>query len=81
LNAHARDSAGRAHAEHAHDNDHENFVLEGTDEVLFDGDYHPAGRPGDVVFVPPGATHQYRNASDGPFRFMCGVPVSMITGT
>jgi len=27
--------------EHAHDNEHENFVLEGSGEVLYDGEFHP----------------------------------------
>ena len=55
-------------------------MLQGSGEVLFDGVYHPLS-PGDVVFVPAGATHQYRNAGDGPFRFLCGIPVARIIGT
>ena len=66
--------------EHAHANEHENFVLEGAGEVLYDGDFHPVG-PGDVVFIPPKSVHQYRNAGDVTFRFLCGVPVPRIMGT
>lgn len=66
--------------EHAHDNEHENFVLDGSGEVLYEGAFHPVG-PGDVVFIPASAVHQYRNSGDGTFRFLCGVPVSRIIGT
>jgi quercetin dioxygenase-like cupin family protein len=66
--------------EHAHDNEHENFVLEGAGEVLYDGMFHPVG-PGDVIFIPPSSVHQYRNAGEGTFRFLCGVPVPRIMGT
>jgi len=66
--------------EHAHDNEHENFVLDGAGEVLYDGEFHPVG-PGDVVFIPPKSVHQYRNGGPDTFRFLCGVPVGRIIGT
>lgn len=66
--------------EHAHDNEHENFVLEGSGEVLYHGEFHPLG-PGDVVFIPPASVHQYRNTGEGTLRFLCGVPVPRLIGT
>lgn len=58
---------------HSHPNEHENFVIEGSGEVMYAGEWHPLV-PGDVVFIPPGAPHQYRNTGDATFRFLCGVP-------
>lgn len=63
--------------EHEHENEHENYILEGRGEVLFEGTYYPVG-PGDVVFVPGGSVHQYRNTGEAPFRFLCGVPTSKV---
>jgi quercetin dioxygenase-like cupin family protein len=63
--------------DHSHPNEHENFVLEGEGDVMFEGEWHPVG-PGDVIFVPPGARHQYRNPGSAPFRFLCSVPVSRL---
>ena len=31
-------------------------------------------QPGDVVFIPGGAPHDYRNIGDEPFVFLCLVP-------
>ncbi|MHB8895298.1 MAG: cupin domain-containing protein [Candidatus Geothermincolia bacterium] len=59
--------------DHSHANEHENFVVEGVGEVMMEGEWHPLV-VGDVVFVPPGARHQYRNTGDTTFRFLCGVP-------
>lgn len=63
--------------DHAHPNEHENFVVSGKGQVMIEGEWHPLA-DGDVVFVPPGVRHQYRNAGDEPFRFLCGVPVSRL---
>jgi quercetin dioxygenase-like cupin family protein len=63
--------------DHHHANEHENFVIDGKGEVMVDGQWHPLG-VGDVIFVPPGVRHQYKNAGDTVFRFICGVPVSRL---
>ena len=63
--------------DHAHPNEHENFVVSGSGEVMIEGNFHSVG-PGDVVFVPPGIRHQYRNTGSEPFRFLCGIPVSKL---
>jgi len=63
--------------DHAHANEHENFVVEGAGEVMIEGRWHPVGE-GDVIFVPPAARHQYRNTTDVTFRFLCGVPAARL---
>lgn len=61
--------------DHSHHHEHENFVVEGKGKVRIHSEWHEVG-PGSVVFVPPGVRHQYRNAGDTPFKFLCGVPVN-----
>jgi quercetin dioxygenase-like cupin family protein len=61
--------------DHAHPYEHENFAVSGAGEVMVEGAWHPVSA-GDVVFVPAGVRHQYRNASDETFRFLCGIPVA-----
>lgn len=58
---------------HAHAYEHEVFVLDGTGVVL-EGDQEHALRPGSVVFVPPGAMHQFRNTGGEPLVFLCLIP-------
>jgi quercetin dioxygenase-like cupin family protein len=52
---------------HAHWFEHENFVLSGEGEVQIGDQVYPI-RAGDVVFVPPHVTHQYRNTGQEPLR-------------
>lgn len=61
--------------DHSHSHEHENFIVEGRGQVRLHDEWHDVG-PGSVVFVPPGVRHQYRNAGDKPFLFLCGVPIS-----
>lgn len=70
-------ASGGSTPDHAHPNEHENFVLSGAGEVMIEGEWHSLGE-GDVVFVPPGARHQYRNTGAETFKFLCGVPVSRL---
>jgi quercetin dioxygenase-like cupin family protein len=60
---------------HRHDFEHEVFVMEGKGKLTTDGGEKPL-EPGDVVWVPPGDMHQFSNAGDGPFFFMCLVPIT-----
>lgn len=62
---------------HSHPYEHENFVVEGKGRVLIDEEWFDL-RPGDVVFVPPGVKHQYRNSGDSTFKFLCGIPVDRL---
>lgn len=59
---------------HAHPFEHENFVVEGKGRVFFNNEWHDV-KAGDVIFVPPGEQHQYVNAGDTTFKFLCGIPV------
>ena len=68
-------SPGCRTPDHSHPFEHENFVVEGTGEVVIEGGRHPVAQ-GDVVFVPPGVQHTYRNTAEVTLRFLCGIPVS-----
>lgn len=63
---------------HAHDYEHEVFIVDGEGEVLLHGDYRPI-KQGDVVFVPPDHEHQFR-AGDQGLRFLCLVPATRNCG-
>ena len=63
--------------DHSHPYEHENFVVEGVGQVMVDGEWFDL-KPGDVVLVPPGVRHQYRNAGRGVFKFLCGIPVDRL---
>jgi quercetin dioxygenase-like cupin family protein len=62
---------------HNHPYEHENFIVEGQGKVLIEGQWREL-KPGDVVFVPPGAVHMYANAGDATFKFLCGIPVTRL---
>jgi quercetin dioxygenase-like cupin family protein len=66
--------------DHTHPFEHENFVIEGRGRVQIEGEWHEL-KPGDVVFVPAGIRHTYMNASEAPFKFLCGIPVSRLIET
>jgi len=70
-------AAGRSTPDHTHPFEHENFILEGTGKVRINDVWHELGS-GYVVFVPPGARHRYVNTGQGPFKFLCGIPVSRL---
>jgi quercetin dioxygenase-like cupin family protein len=65
---------------HRHDYEHEVFVLAGAGRIEQD-DQRVDLRAGDAVFVRPNAVHQFTNTGDGPFEFLCIVPVSYDCGT
>lgn len=58
---------------HIHDWPHINYVIEGKGILLMDGRDTPV-EAGAFAFVPAGILHQYRNAGDDKFRFICIVP-------
>ena len=62
---------------HTHPYEHENFVVEGNGRVFINETWHEL-KAGDVVFVPAGVLHQYENAGDTPFKFLCGIPVKTL---
>lgn len=57
---------------HTHAFEHEVFVLGGRGALVEEGQETPLA-PGDVVFVAPGALHQFRASPEG-LRFLCVVP-------
>ena len=63
--------------DHVHAFEHENFVIEGTGKVRLGEEWHDIGF-GSVVFVPAGLRHTYQNTGSGPFKFLCGIPVSRL---
>jgi len=63
---------------HAHDYEHEVFIVGGGGEVLLGGEYRPI-KEGDVVYVPADEEHQFRAGPDG-MRFLCLVPVERNCG-
>lgn len=60
--------------DHSHPFEHENFVIDGSGSVMIEGEWHDVS-PGDLIFVPPGVRHQYKNTGGETFRFLCGIPV------
>jgi quercetin dioxygenase-like cupin family protein len=58
---------------HIHPWEHEVFILKGEGAVVHETTEHPVSQ-GDVVFVPPGEQHQFKNASDEPLEFICLIP-------
>jgi len=58
---------------HRHPWPHINYVLEGKGVLHYKGEDHQL-EPGSYAFVDAGKQHQYRNAGDETFRFICIVP-------
>ncbi len=59
--------------QHAHDYEHEVYVLEGEGEVGDDKQSVKIKR-GSVVYVPPNEIHQFRNTGSEDLVFLCLVP-------
>ncbi len=59
---------------HAHDWEHEVYILEGEGEIVGKQGSIPF-REGCAVFVPAGELHQFRNTGDRPMRFLCMIPL------
>ena len=58
---------------HAHEWEHEVFILDGDGYLTIEGEKRPF-KPGDVVFLPGGTTHNFTAGEKG-LRMMCLVPV------
>jgi len=58
---------------HSHRHEHEVFVLDGLGIFVCDGREQTIARE-DVVFVPGGVEHQFKNGGDSVLRFLCLVP-------
>ncbi|MBN2540415.1 MAG: cupin domain-containing protein [Bacilli bacterium] len=58
---------------HSHPWPHINYVIEGTGELEIDGVTHSV-EAGAYAYVPGNSLHQFRNAGEADFRFICIVP-------
>jgi quercetin dioxygenase-like cupin family protein len=59
---------------HAHDWEHEVYVLSGEGTVVGEKGEELL-RPGVVVFVPANERHNFKNIGKDPLRFLCTVPL------
>ncbi len=57
----------------SHGHDHGVLILRGKGLVLL-GDREVEVSFGDVIYVPPYETHQFRSVGDDPLGFLCVVP-------
>lgn len=60
--------------EHSHPWPHINYILEGQGILMMAGESHPV-EAGTYAYVPGGMHHQFKNAGDTAFKFICIVPV------
>ena len=60
---------------HAHEWEHEAFILTGAGVVVNAGG-EDAFEPGDVIFMPAGETHCFKNTGAEPVTMLCLVPLS-----
>ncbi|MBN2297913.1 MAG: cupin domain-containing protein [Deltaproteobacteria bacterium] len=58
---------------HTNTVEHEQYVLGGSAEVGIGPEVYRV-KKGDVVFIPAGVPHWYKNEGDEAFRFLCLVP-------
>jgi quercetin dioxygenase-like cupin family protein len=58
---------------HGHPWEHQVFILEGSGILVQKDEETPLSK-GDVVFVPPGTHHQFRNTSEERLEFICIIP-------
>lgn len=58
---------------HRHDYEHEVLVLKGTGVARSEQGDRPF-QPLDVIFVPAGEMHQFRNTAAEPCEFICLIP-------
>ncbi len=57
---------------HAHDWEHEIYILEGEGELLFEGEFHHL-KPGVTAYVPAMTKHSFR--SEEGMKFLCIIPI------
>jgi quercetin dioxygenase-like cupin family protein len=58
---------------HRHDWEHLNFFVKGKGIVYVDGKEYEV-KPGDTVRIAPNELHQYKNAGEENFEFICLIP-------
>jgi len=62
---------------HTHPHEHEVFIVEGEGVFVGEGREYEFGRE-DVVFVPGGTEHRFKNTGDCVLRFLCIIPTSAV---
>jgi quercetin dioxygenase-like cupin family protein len=60
---------------HQHPHEHEVFVVAGQGVVVDEGQERRIA-PEDIVFVPGGTTHNFKNTGDAVLRLLCLIPTS-----
>ncbi len=58
---------------HTNSVEHEQFILQGSAEVTVGDDVFTVEKE-DVVLIPAGIPHNYRNIGTEPFTFLCLIP-------
>lgn len=58
---------------HSHSWEHENFIVEG-EGVLTTEDGEVPFKAGDILYVEPNFTHNYKNTGDKILKFLCIIP-------
>ena len=58
---------------HTNTVEHEQYVLSGSAEISIGGEIINAEKD-DVIFIPKGIEHYYKNNGAEPFEFLCIVP-------
>ena len=58
---------------HSHPYEHQCFILEGEGELLGEKASLPL-KPGNAAYVAADEIHQFRNAGEAPFKFLCMIP-------
>lgn len=66
---------------HSHNYEHEVLIVAGTAQV-YDAqqDAERSASAGDTLYIPANQTHQFRNTSTQPLKFMCMVPTAFDCG-
>jgi len=69
---------GGKSAHHAHDWEHEVFILDGEGLVVCGDEKRRVG-PGYAIFIPPDVPHHFENLGDDTLGFLCLIPYKSST--
>lgn len=58
---------------HTNTVEHEQYVLNGSAEITI-GEKVFTAKKNDVIYIPAGVEHNYKNVGSEPFEFLCIVP-------
>lgn len=62
---------------HTHPHEHEVFIVEGRGIFVCENQEHEFG-PENVIFVPGGLEHCFKNTGDSVLRFLCLIPAEAV---